>query len=273
MSVSSFIQISRELYRNRVVFQRPYKKSTPLKSFSSDVANELEESGLVVVKNFMNEADRNTVRAAIENAWKSVSPEKEEELRQKCLDTKNYKRGVEQSGGYLMWVDRHLSDHRINGAEHLHPVIGAFAENKDFINVGENHLGTIVKLQFTMANIVHFKPENLGSGGGWHRDNCYARGFKCMLYLNDVTTDDGPFQYLPGSHKLSFHLFTENAIGKYQFAQEEMDAILQRKGMKTVEVTAKAGDLVFFDTNIIHRGKPVSQGHTRYALTNYYHYK
>jgi predicted 2-oxoglutarate/Fe(II)-dependent dioxygenase YbiX len=36
-----------------------------------------------------------------------------------------------------------------------------------------------------------------------------------------------------------------------------------------VTATAKAGTLVLFDTNCIHRGKPIQSGF-RYAITNYY---
>ena len=39
-----------------------------------------------------------------------------------------------------------------------------------------------------------------GSGGSWHRDS-YLRQFKSLIYLNDVTDENGPFQVLTDSHK------------------------------------------------------------------------
>ena len=38
-----------------------------------------------------------------------------------------------------------------------------------------------------------------------------------------------------------------------------------------MRITGKAGTLVMFNTNAIHRGKPVKGG-VRYALTNYYNF-
>ena len=54
---------------------------------------------------------------------------------------------------------------------------------------------------YVMANKVIYKDYNLGSGQGWHKDNI-ARQLKFMIYLNDVDSENGPFQYLLKSQKI-----------------------------------------------------------------------
>ena len=53
----------------------------------------------------------------------------------------------------------------------------------------------------TKANKVKYNKNNLGSGGGWHRDD-FNFQFKAILYLNDVSMDNGPFQLIENSNGL-----------------------------------------------------------------------
>ena len=88
------------------------------------------------------------------------------------------------------------------------------------------------------------------------------------MYLNDVTPENGPFQIIPKSSSLNFHILKTNTPDKYQFTDNEIQNYISSSD-QIKEITAKAGTLVLFDTNCIHRGKPITKG-TRYALTNYY---
>src|SRR5947208_506487 len=51
-----------------------------------------------------------------------------------------------------------------------------------------------------LAKVIDAIPENNGSGDGWHRDG-HSFQFKSILYLSDVNDTNGPFEFLPGSHK------------------------------------------------------------------------
>ena len=121
------------------------------------------------------------------------------------------------------------------------------------------YLGTRTRSWFLMANRVVPKPGNLGSGGGLHRDSAYSHQVKCIWYLCDVASGNGPFRYIPGSHRSAFADRRHYPLGENRVAAAERPL---------AEVTAKAGSLLVADTKCIHGGKPIERG-ARYALTLY----
>ena len=168
-------------------------------------------------------------------------------------------------------IDNTASDHRLFGIDRISPLIDEFSFQKNtFIN-------NVTRAAYQTNNISSFvmtahlipKPENLGSGGGWHRDRAESREIKVMLYLNDVSEKNGPYQYYKGSHLPKSILsgiidlgFNQN---QYRYTQKEVDRIDQRL-LRTID--GKAGTLVLSDARGLHRGKPIEKGE-RYALTVY----
>ena len=115
--------------------------------------------------------------------------------------------------------------------------------------------------------------KNLGSGNGWHRDS-FSRQFKAMIYLSDVSLDNGPFQYVEGTNNYAnmseLTSYTKMPRLSKRHTAEEVDSYLQ-KSKKTDQLQtfdAKAGSLILFDSSGLHRGHPILEG-TRYALTIY----
>lgn len=92
-------------------------------------------------------------------------------------------------------------------------------------------------------------------GGGismWHHDEKNA-GYKSLgiiiiVYLSDVTKpEDGPFEYIRGSHKFSTDLDDE-----YFFSSN-----IEKKHSNEIEtVFGSAGTIIIADTRVIHRAKP-----------------
>lgn len=123
-----------------------------------------------------------------------------------------------------------------------------------------------------MANKTKFINNNLGSGGGWHRDNLLKQ-YKSILYLVDVDHSNGPFQLIEKSQKFSQvlkdSLKMKTDVRTYRFKEKQINSI---KKNRTVTIEGKAGTLIIVDTSAIHRGSPLKLG-TRYALTNYYYPK
>lgn len=122
----------------------------------------------------------------------------------------------------------------------------------------------------TMANRVEAKKNNLGSGGGWHRDDINFQ-FKAIIYLCDVDNNNGPFQLLENSNTF-LSMIKDSIKSKFNILNTRIKnnniALLDQKRVKTI--TGKAGTLILVDTSLIHRGKPLINGF-RYALTNYYY--
>ena len=124
----------------------------------------------------------------------------------------------------------------------------------------------------TLAAKVVAKPKNLGSGGGWHRDSMYEKQIKAILYLSDVSENNGPFQYVVGSNNKASVLRTLNlhhGENLKRFRSEDLEAWCQRNQARIETITGSAGDVILVDTRGLHRGKPIVS-EVRYALTNYY---
>ena len=96
-----------------------------------------------------------------------------------------------------------------------------------------------------------------------------------MIYLNNVDINNGPFQYLKKSHKISniikFNYFFKKSYSEKWFDNSEIELASKKLKLKITTVVANAGDLIIFDGTGIHRGKPLISNE-RYALTNYYRF-
>jgi hypothetical protein len=169
-------------------------------------------------------------------------------------------------------VDEEASDHRIWGAERGSPQIHEFFAAADLLSIAKTYLRADVTNCLTLGAKLVAAPASKGSGGGWHRDSLFEKQFKAILYLSDVTLENGPYQYVLGSNS------KRNVVDSLdlpfngtptRFHDVDFDADAQRTGCRVETVTAAAGDLILTDTRGIHRGMPIVSG-TRYALTNYY---
>ncbi len=169
-----------------------------------------------------------------------------------------------------------LNDKRIFGINHLSDLHNKIFTNEPFFkDVAKAYLGEEVILQTTMAaKITARKSVKHGSGGGWHRDS-FSRQFKAVIYLNDVSIDGGPFQYIKGSHKLKNIIkvllkLNRNYAANYpRYSSEDIEKIKLICNQKTSELVAPKGTLILVDTRGIHTGKIISSG-SRYSLFNYF---
>ena len=98
-------------------------------------------------------------------------------------------------------LDKEKSDHRLWLSEKYIKSIGRFNRDKFIKKISEEFMHTKMTILQTLANKIIYKKNNLGSGGGWHRDN-YNPEFKAILYLSDVKNNNGPFQFIENSHKV-----------------------------------------------------------------------
>lgn len=127
-----------------------------------------------------------------------------------------------------------------------------------------------------LALIAHLpltEGKNLGSGGGWHRDSPVPQ-FKFILYLSDVNEDNGPFQFVPRSHRLLNKwadmaiLDPANAV-RVRFEDDEIERLVARRYPEGVTTAVgKRGTLLLANTSGFHRGSPIRAGE-RYAVTFY----
>lgn len=165
------------------------------------------------------------------------------------------------------------SDQRMYGVEEASPALKTFHSDPFLRRFGEIAGGRDIYNFATLGARIEASAGNSGSGNGWHRD-AHGFQFKAILYLTDAAMENGPFQYLLGSHTIWRAAADNMRAGlsdpqQTRFTDDEI-ALLTQKGAEPRAFPAKAGTLLLVNTAGIHRGMPLQRGE-RYALTNYYY--
>jgi ectoine hydroxylase-related dioxygenase (phytanoyl-CoA dioxygenase family) len=266
--ISRQVAIIKNLYRERFAGKTAYKADASIGIAERKMVAQLHETGIVVVPGFLKPEDADTIKIALDNVLSPVSSEEWKDIRSK-MDSENLRWGMKRGNEWSYWVNIYQSDFRLMWAEHIHSSIEQFAHDRMLMDVGSEYLQEHIKLSFCMANKTIYKPDTPGSGGGWHRDKNYKKGFKALVYLVDTDESNGCFQYIPSSSAISHHLLKANTPDKYKFTDAEVTAMISKES-DVVSVCGKKGTLVLFDTNGVHRGMPLAKDGVRYALTNYY---
>ncbi|MEC9092508.1 MAG: phytanoyl-CoA dioxygenase family protein [Planctomycetota bacterium] len=169
------------------------------------------------------------------------------------------------------WKDPLNSDNRMFGINFKYDVAEQFLKNSLFSETVCRYMNWQSLVGYTMVNRVIHRENNPGSGGGWHRDSARYRDLKFILYLTDVSTENGPFQYVRQSNNISERtkLILKYGSGFAGKRFNDETAKIVESLEDNCELTGKAGTLIIADTSGIHRGKPLTAG-KRFALTNYY---
>lgn len=116
---------------------------------------------------------------------------------------------------------------------------------------------------------------------GFHVDTFECSTFKAMLYLSDVTPQDGPTSYIIGTHanaelrRKKQHVWGPavspgDPSGKphpTNFLDDELGPELLSQH---VLVTGPRGTIVLFDTWGVHKGTSPEPGRVRHVAVNYY---
>ena len=125
-----------------------------------------------------------------------------------------------------------------------------------------------------------------GSEQATHSDSIHMTTFPLggllgvWIALEDITDENGPLHYYPGSHKLPYYLNGDygnegNAffLGKKSYADYE-DMIAERikaQKLEKVKFFAKKGDLIIWHANLFHGGYPhLNKVKTRKSMVFHY---
>ncbi len=139
--------------------------------------------------------------------------------------------------------------------------------------------------------VVAFQTINFieGSQQRAHSDSIhmttYPLGYlvAAWIALEDVTHENGPLFYFPGSHKLPYLLnqdFNEGEtvlkLGKKNYTDYEdvLEDLVIQNGYQKQEFHAKKGDVLIWHANLVHGGAPIIQkGSTRKSMVVHYYAK
>jgi hypothetical protein len=170
---------------------------------------------------------------------------------------------------------------------------GVLAAASDYIGV-RVALREVVKLQVTDADDAPWRPHFADVGlpdpatTYMHVDS-EPRFVKCMLYLNELTLDNGPFSYVLGTNHVRMSRFEymvrkandRSGLDRCDAATRELFAALPRSLQLKSEFgndlfdaspdaaallaheyafTSQDGRLIFFDNTGVHRGRHVVTG-------------
>ena len=165
------------------------------------------------------------------------------------------------------WKDKKESDTRFYDINQMDNIfLDAFLSNVVLLQHVQNYLKSEEVYMFVLANEVSYKKDNLGSGGGWHRDTFWQRQLKAFIYLTDVDTKSGPFEYQQYSQRpmnklsqIAGFLRTRRNIRRSPILMEANNR----------DFCLRSGSIFLADTSGIHRGRPICKGKVRKALTLY----
>ena len=81
------------------------------------------------------------------------------------------------------------------------------------------------------------------------------------IAVDDVTADNGPLVYVPGSHKLPPHRFSDGSVraipAETAGAVAATRARMSELGLHEERFTAKAGDVLVWHSQLVHGGDPI----------------
>ena len=137
--------------------------------------------------------------------------------------------------------------------------------------------------------VVPFQTINFirGSEQKAHSDSIhmttYPLGYLIAVWiaLEDITLQNGPLFYYPGSHKLPF-LFNSDynndssllSLGNKTYAdyEDRLQDILKQNEFQAVPFLAKKGDVLIWHANLVHGGMPIEDKNTtrRSMVVHYY---
>jgi hypothetical protein len=170
-----------------------------------------------------------------------------------------------------VWESEGGADQRVFGIDRKSEAFSRYFHDKYLQNVFKNYLTSATTIGYAMFARITYQVGNKGSGEGWHRDSIQKQ-IKSILYLSDVSSENGPFQYIKFSHKPYVMLLDWLRYGitplDHRITDEKVNRIIKNEPSRLVEFDGKAGDLIIADTSGIHRGKPLDSG-SRIAVTNY----
>ena len=163
------------------------------------------------------------------------------------------------------WDDAEGSDHRLYYAERMGGLLDQFHGDSLIEAYRQSYSGVKHADKLLLAARLDYIAGNFGSGGGWHRDSPHRSQFKAIMYLSDVALENGPFEYLEGSHLVSQSLrMVSKGLSQpnqYRFSEQDIESIILFGQVSLRTFVAKAGTLLLVDTKGIHRGRPIKTGH------------
>ncbi len=144
------------------------------------------------------------------------------------------------------------------------PEFYSWGSQQCLLNIVENYIGLPIAFQGVHLR-RDFANEEPVTTELWHLDAEDRRMIKVIIYQDDVSEDNGPFEYIPKSKvslplalRIRSKIASRMAMGKVGINDAEMEEFVPRSFWKPCP--GPAGTVVFADPKaIFHHGKPRKQ--------------
>lgn len=168
-------------------------------------------------------------------------------------------------------------------------LFGALHHSHPIKNVGTNHKLKEVLSVLLGGNPLLFGSMNfiMGSEMGSHSDSIHMTTYPLggiiavWIALEDMTEDNGPLHYYPGSHKFPYYLNSDYdnegnffLIGNksYEAYETMLNKKIKEHNIPKSVFLAKKGDLMIWHANLIHGGEPhLDKSKTRKSMVFHYY--
>lgn len=162
------------------------------------------------------------------------------------------------------------NDERIFHAQKYSKFINDNFYNNSFLNEIASKYNKNLNRKTLLNKIVYEDGVIKNSGAGWHRDN-HTCQFKALMYLSDVTNQNGNFQFLTNSNTKQIGYPKPRTPGyNTRFHDETIDLLIKNNSnIKLHDIVGNKGTVVLVDTTYIHRGNIIKSGE-RKAMTQYF---
>jgi ectoine hydroxylase-related dioxygenase (phytanoyl-CoA dioxygenase family) len=152
---------------------------------------------------------------------------------------------------------------------------GLMSRSERMVRAVESLLGTEGEVCHFHSKVMQKEPQK-GGAWEWHQDYgyWYKNGFlypeamiSVMVALTDATIENGCLQVLKGTHKMQ--RLEHNFVGEQQGADPDFVTEAE-KVSELVYVELKAGDTLFFHSNILHRSDANLSDKPRWSVISAY---
>ena len=239
--VSYFLFLIKKRFNN--IKNKPNIKRSISSSFKKEICDAIKKNGFYVIENYLDETQCHQIIKDINKA---------------IID-------------YSFYVQNE-SDKRLFGIENASKLSQDIYADNFFSEIANLINGENTYCAFTLAGKLG-GVKGGSSGGNWHRDAFFCQ-FKSMIYLTEVNDQNGPFEILPGSHRLmdliSQIKYANLKYNQYRLSENQVKKIENQTGKRRKTIKGKPGTVILFNSSTIHRGSPIINGE-RYSLTNYYY--
>lgn len=209
---------------------------------------ELEEQGVARIPGVFTTAEANEIRSAAHIALTQIKGGKNH--LQIC------KASGHDSPGLLLWPA--LSNQTLN----------RFRCDQRLAGIVREALGPDVK---QINNQVYYRLPGDGDSFAWHQDQVFRKppedfpgiesGYlQTIIVVDEITEDNAPVEYLPGSHRDVFPGNPDQLSPKLRK--------FTRDGHAGIKLTAKPGDVVVWSVMVVHGSEPNGSQRPRMTYMN-----